>query len=121
MHQRQRTFWGWRGEQWIETICISPPAFRARHSLADDTVRPYLAAVAYLLECFQDISSLGIINHVNLARHVFGASRINAAIHQAVDMTTAWGFGKCVAAEHPQPFESPFDPGVYRRRSSVLS
>jgi hypothetical protein len=99
MHRRQRTFWGWKSEQWIETVCTSPPGFCARHSLTDDTVRPYLAALAYLLERFQDVASLGTINHVNLARHVFGASRVNAAIRQTVDMTTIWGFGKCVAAD----------------------
>lgn len=99
MHRRKGSFWGWTEAQWIETIGTSPPVFCAHHSLIDDTVRPYLAALAYLLECFRDVASLGIINHVNLARHVFGASRVNAAIRQAVDMTTAWGFGKCVAAD----------------------
>ena len=99
MHRRQTSFWGWTDSQWIETIGTSPSAFCARHSLIDDTVRPYLAAVAYLLECFQDISALGTINHVNLARHVFGAARLNGAIGQAVEMTTAWGFGKCVAGD----------------------
>ncbi len=97
MHRRKESFWGWTEAQWIETIGSSPSEFCARHSLVDDTVRPYLAAVAYLLECFQDVSSLGIINHVNLTRHVFGTFRVNAAIRQAADMTTAWGFGKCVA------------------------
>jgi integrase len=99
MHRRKMCFWGWTKAQWIETIALSPSEFCARHSLADDTVRPYLAAVAYLFECLQDVASLGIINYVNLARRVFGASRINAAIQQAVGMTTAWGFGKCVAAD----------------------
>jgi hypothetical protein len=99
MHRRQTSFWGWTGSQWIETIGTSPSEFCKRHSLIDDTIRPYLAAVAYLLECFHDISSLGIINHINLARHVFGAARVNAAIRQVVDMTTAWGFGKCVAGD----------------------
>lgn len=99
MHRRKGSFWGWTEAQWIETIGTSPPVFCAHHSLIDDTVRPYLAALAYLLECFRDVASLGIINYVNLARHVFGASRVNAAIRQAVDMTTAWGFGKCVAAD----------------------
>ena len=99
MHRRQTSFWGWTAGQWIETIGTSPSEFGKRHSLIDDTVRPYLAAVAYLLECFHDISSLGIINHINLARHVFGATRVNTAIRQVVDMTTAWGFGKCVAGD----------------------
>ncbi|MEO8593706.1 MAG: tyrosine-type recombinase/integrase, partial [Candidatus Solibacter sp.] len=99
MHHRQTSFWGWTDSQWIETIGTSPSAFCARHSLIDDTVRPYLAAVAYLLERFQEISALGTINHVNLARHVFSAARVNAAIRQVVDMTTAWGFGKCVAGD----------------------
>lgn len=99
MHRRETSFWGWTDSQWIETIGSSPTAFCARHSLIDDTVRPYIAAVAYLLECFQDISALGTINHVSLARHIFGAARVNAAIRLVVDMTTAWGFGKCVAGD----------------------
>jgi hypothetical protein len=91
MHRRQTSFWGWTDSLWIEIIGTSPSAFCARHSLIDDTVRPYLAAVAYLLECSQGISALGTINHVKLARHVFGAARVNGAIRQAVEMTTAWG------------------------------
>ena len=61
--------------------------------MAGDEVRPHLAAVAYLLGCFQDIPALGTISSVTLAREVFGRSRVNDSIRTAVDAITAWGYG----------------------------
>jgi integrase len=99
MHRRQMTFWGWQEAEWIETICTSPTDFCKRHSLADDTVRPYIAAVAYILCCFVDVPALGTINQVNLSRHIFGHDRIDLIIRQVVELTAGWGFGRGVAKD----------------------
>jgi hypothetical protein len=93
MHRRQASFWGWNHASWIETLCKSPADFCNRHALAGDQVRPHLAAVAYLLGCFQDIPALGTISSVTLPREVFGRFRGNDSIHTAVGAITAWGYG----------------------------
>jgi integrase len=93
MHRRQTTFWVWNPAEWVETLCTSPQEFCQRHGLVRDEFRHLLAAAAYLLDCFRDVTALGIIDRVVLARHVFGRSTVNRAISQVGDLITGWGYG----------------------------
>lgn len=93
MHRRQTSFWAWNRAEWVETLCTSPRDFCRRYDLARDEVRRNVAAAAYLLGCYRDTTALGTIEHVVLARHVFGRARVERAIGQVVDLIKTWGYG----------------------------
>jgi hypothetical protein len=71
MHRRQRSFWGWTKEEWLETLCPDAAAFEVRYHRGAHC-RPGMMAVAYLLCGFSDILALGQFYQPAFARKVFG-------------------------------------------------
>lgn len=96
MHQRQRSFWGWSEQQWIEIIGSSVIAFVQHHD-CDAYSRQYLLVIAYLLGKLTFCSGLippGIAREL-VARKVFGSDRIEAAverIYSIVGGKEGWGY-----------------------------
>jgi len=82
MARRDRSFWGWSEEEWIETI-------NARWQ-----VRQHLIAIAYLLCSFTRLESVGggYVFYEALARKIFGHERIEAAIAQVRAAMTNWRY-----------------------------
>jgi hypothetical protein len=58
----------------------------------DGGERQALMAVAYLLHCFDDISSLGEVKRVVLAERVFGKERITVTLQRVTAISVAWGY-----------------------------
>ena len=65
----QHAFWAWSPTDWIEDVlAASQQAFqRAYPGWIDGAVRPYLVAIAYLLDCFEAFQLLGPFNRMALA------------------------------------------------------
>ena len=53
----------------------------------------FTLTVAYLLGCFDDLHAIGTIQHLPLAREVFGEQTIDHAIQRVLDALMAWGYG----------------------------
>jgi integrase len=83
LHRQQRSVWAWTAAEWVETLGTTEPAFRRRHGGRPEN-RQQVLALAYLLGDFHDWAAVGIRHRVLLARKVFGAQRVDAAIHQVV-------------------------------------
>jgi len=93
MHERQTSYWAWKHDDWCEILCASRTAFRRRYQNFAELVRHSTLTVAYLLGCFDDLHAIGTIQHLPLAREVFGEQTIDHAIQRVLDALMAWGYG----------------------------
>ena len=55
-------------------------------------MRPFLVALAYLLGGFTGFQHLGMFNRLHLARLVFGAEAVDAALSEAAAVLDRWGY-----------------------------
>ncbi len=82
MAERNRSFWGWTTEEWIDSIEARRPA------------RQHVVAAAYLLCSFSDLHRLKC-NHIVyncLARKVFGREYTKTIIDRVQARLVAWGY-----------------------------
>ncbi len=82
MADRNRSFWGWTTEEWIDSIEARRPA------------RQHVVAAAYLLCNFSDLHRLKC-NHIVyncLARKVFGREYTKTAIDRVQAKLAEWGY-----------------------------
>jgi integrase len=84
MHRRNRSFWGWSPEEWVETIR------RAVH------FRQHYMAIAYLLCDFTDFHAVTekIFVQVKFAAKIFGTQAVDLAIGRVRKTLAEWGYGK---------------------------
>jgi integrase len=82
MAMRERSFWGWSEEEWIESIKNSG---HEKHTVA---------AFAYLLCEFNTLHKFGRRNFLfhGLARRVFGRERMAVLLEQVREMLSKWGY-----------------------------
>jgi integrase len=88
-------FWQWDEASWIEVLGADQRAFLQRREFSgwlDATVRPYMVAIAYLLECFSAFQLLGSFNRLSLATKVFGPAVVKEAIDQVLTVLQGWGY-----------------------------
>ncbi len=96
MHHRQKSFWGWSEQQWVETLGSSVATFRQKHG-CDAYSRQYLIVIAYLLGKLTFCNRLippGIAREL-VARKVFGNDLIEAAIERIYSIVggkEGWGY-----------------------------
>jgi integrase len=90
----QQTFWAWTSATWIaEVLTPSQQAFqRAYPGWIDGAVRPYLVAMAYLLDGFATFERLGPFNRVALAHRVFGPAPVQQALEPIMTTLRGWGY-----------------------------
>jgi len=90
---RHSTYWAWDARAWVEVFGPTQRAFaRTYPAWADGAVRPYMVALAYLLGCFADLHLLGAFTRAPLARRIFGADRVDAAVGQVAAVLRGWGY-----------------------------
>lgn len=66
--EENTSYWGWSEEGWLRLIGTSVAEFeRPWPGWIDGTVRPYVAAYAYLLGGFTDFDQLGGFNRLTLS------------------------------------------------------
>ncbi|MBH0122767.1 hypothetical protein I0Q12_26045 [Rhodococcus sp. CX] len=79
--EKERTFWGWSTQEWIDLLGRDQSEFRRRApAWVGDEVRPYLAAHAYLLGSFTEFHRLGSFQRLTLSWRIFGRDRVNGEV-----------------------------------------
>jgi integrase len=91
---RQCAFWTWSPATWIaDVLKPSQRAFqRAYPGWIDGAVRPYLVALAYLLDCFAAFHLLGSFNRLTLATRVFDPTLVQQAVDPIMTTLREWGY-----------------------------
>jgi hypothetical protein len=91
--QVSRSYWAWTASDWLEVIGADQTAFRrSTPAWADEAVRPYLSAHAYLLGGFNDFNQLGSFSRLTLAWRIFGRARVDAEIKRIRVVLGDWGY-----------------------------
>jgi hypothetical protein len=89
-----RSYWAWTEEEWAALLGQDQHGFRkAAPGWADDAVRPYLAAHAFLLGGFTAFYRLGSFSRLTLAWRVFGRDRVNGEIGRIRSVLAGWATG----------------------------
>ena len=85
--------WGWSPATWVEELGRDQRAFFTAHPRwGRGDLRQHMAAIAWLLGCFDDLSSLGRFERVTFANKVFGRPRVAAAIAMIEEVLKGWGY-----------------------------
>ena len=88
-----RSYWSWTDEEWASLLGQDQHGFRkAAPGWADDAVRPYLAAHAFLLGGFTAFYRLGGFSRLTLAWRVFGRDRVDGEIGRVRSVLAGWGY-----------------------------
>jgi integrase len=88
-----RSYWSWTDEDWAGLLGRDQQGFRkAAPGWADDAVRPYLAAHAFLLGGFTAFHQLGSFSRLALAWRVFGRDRVDGEIARIRSVLSGWGY-----------------------------
>lgn len=91
--QTGRSFWSWTEPEWAGLIGADLHEFRAAMPRwADDAVRPYLAAHAFLLGGFTSFYRLGSFSRLALAWNIFGRDLADAEIGRIRSVLAGWGY-----------------------------
>lgn len=92
--ERRTTFWAWDETIWRKVLGTNQQVFVSAHDVKPRAAgeRQALIAVAYLLRCFRDISSLGEVKRVALAEKIFGKDQVSTTLTRVMDVVTAWGY-----------------------------
>lgn len=88
-----RSYWAWAEDEWAEFLGQDQRGFRkAAPGWADEAVRPYLAAHAFLLGGFTAFFRLGSFSRLALAWRVFGRDRVDSEIGRVRSVLAGWGY-----------------------------
>jgi site-specific recombinase XerD len=88
-----RSYWSWTDEEWAGLLGQDQDGFRkAAPGWADDAVRPYLAAHAFLLGGFTAFCRLGSFSRLTLAWRVFGRDRVDSETGRIRSVLAGWGY-----------------------------
>jgi len=88
-----RSYWAWTDEEWAGLLGQDQDGFRmAAPGWADEAVRPYLAAHAFLLGGFTAFYRLGSFSRLTLAWRVFGRARVDGEIGRIRSVLAGWGY-----------------------------
>ena len=91
MHRHGRSFWAFSPKDWHEMLGGDYYAYVRQHG-ATANARQQLIAVAYLLCGFDGLHALGRLAHHALAKKVFGAELVDAAITDMTGDLHGWGY-----------------------------
>lgn len=89
------SYWGFNEQTWYHLLGQDQGSFfRAHDHKVDGAVRHYLAAIAYLLGCWQDFRSMGHFKREPLARKVFGSLVVKASLTVVGETIKSWGYSQ---------------------------
>jgi hypothetical protein len=92
-HEQQRSYWAWSADDWLHLIAPTSKEFTvAWPGWIDGTVRPYVAAFAYLIGGFTGFDRLGAFNRQALAWRIFGKDLVEDAVTQVTATLRGWGY-----------------------------
>ncbi|WP_328864788.1 tyrosine-type recombinase/integrase [Streptomyces sp. NBC_00304] len=88
-----RAFWGWSVQDWVDLINADGAKFRRNWGgQIGPNARPFLIAYADLLGEFTAFERLGRFMRPSLARRVFGAGPVDAAVELVCTVLADWGY-----------------------------
>ena len=88
-----RSYWAWTDEEWASLLGQDQQGFgKTAPGWADEAVRPYLAAHAFLLGGFTSFYRLGSFSRLTLAWRVFGRERVDSEISRIRSVLAGWGY-----------------------------
>jgi len=102
MHHLQQSFWAWSESVWLEILCQNNGAFQLRSRPPAVACRQHVLAIGYLLGNFTNFGAIGRFDQSALAKKVFGADQVEAAVKQVSDVAARWGYGAS-GAHHVLP------------------
>jgi integrase len=87
------SFWSWSTPQWLTVLGQDQQTLLQKFAgWLDGAVRPYMVAIAYLLECFSAFELLGAFNRISLATRLFGPTRVQGAVGRVTQVLGGWGY-----------------------------
>ncbi|MFF3159216.1 tyrosine-type recombinase/integrase [Streptomyces sp. NPDC057910] len=87
------SFWAWSADDWVRIIAPGHKESEAAWpGWIDGTVRPYVAAFAYLLGEFTDFHRIGGFVRRSLAWRVFGQESVEETTEQVAATLQGWGY-----------------------------
>lgn len=90
---RREVFWTWPLATWVDVLGRDQRSFFAAHPRWDrGDIRQPMIAMAYLLQCFDELARLGEFERVTLATKVFGTARVLAAVAAIEEVLVGWGY-----------------------------
>ena len=96
-----RSYWAWTSWDWARLCGSSAGEFLAARTLpTEQTVRPFLVALGYVLGGFTGFHHLGNFNRLHLACLVFGEDMVEASIQQAAGILDQWGYQNPLRVKH---------------------
>jgi Phage integrase family len=102
MGRRQKAFWGWCQQDWVDTIAPNSDAFVENKSRGKDH-RQHLIVIAYLFSGFTEFQLIGQVHHRALAYLIFGKNTIDAVISRVADVLRAWGYSEAKLSQRELP------------------
>jgi integrase len=96
----ERPWWAWTAWDWARLAGPSREAFLTAQPLpTEQSARPFLIALSYLLTGFTDFQHLGNFNRLHLAQLVFGPGSVIDAIDEAGTVLERWGYRSMVGSD----------------------
>ncbi|XVQ11122.1 hypothetical protein ACQP1W_00660 [Spirillospora sp. CA-255316] len=93
----ERPWWAWTAWDWARLAGPSREAFLTAQPLpTEQSTRPFLIALGYVLTDFTDFQHLGNFNRLHLAHLVFGPGPVTAARTEASTVLERWGYRSMV-------------------------
>jgi integrase len=122
MHYRDKTFWAWQDEEWIEIIGSSTAAFGERYGRTYrgrqlHPARREIPVIAYLLTTPTDIDPLlAPFTITSTARKIWGEETLLAHVQRLMAVLSAWGYQE----KHPVKLTACIAYLLLRNRSPYL-
>jgi integrase len=122
MHYRDKTFWAWQDEEWIEMIGSSTAAFGERYGRTYrgrqlHPARREIPVIAYLLTTPTDIDPLlAPFTITSTARKIWGEEPLLAHVQRLTAVLSAWGYQE----KHPVKLTACIAYLLLRNRSPDL-
>jgi integrase len=96
-----RSYWAWTNWDWARLCGSSAEEFLAARTLpTEQTVRPFLVALGYLLGGFTGFHHLGNFNRQHLACLVFGDDVVQESLRRAGQVLDQWGYRDPLRSRH---------------------
>ncbi len=91
MHRHGKMFWEWSTQEWMETLCPTTAAFKAKHRVS--YVRTTVMDLAYLFGNVTDLRAADIKTHATLAaKTYFGAEALAKPGQIVIEVLARKGF-----------------------------
>ena len=100
MNYRQRAYWGWSEDEWLEILSGQSPTMKNMKNFGRRIERSHVATVAYILCGFGSFDEVPRLWHKALAEKVFGKELLRSGSDRIRKELLAWGRGRYQLNKH---------------------